>query len=336
MSHTSTALGAVVFPAAAVISLGASTLLVSRLERLAGKWRISEAMLGLVVALAADSPEVTSAVTASAGGRKVIGAGVVLGSNVFNLAALLGLSAVVAGRVALHRRVVLLDGITGAWVAISALLVLTGGWGAGAGLALVLAAVVPYVMVSGCSTRTLRRLGLPAGACSWLAGAVAEEELELRPAVRTTVHARSDLPVAAFSLVAVVLASTAMEATAQDLGRRLAVPDLVVGGVVLAVVTSLPNAVGAVYLAVRGRGQAVLSEAMNSNMLNVLAGLFLPGLFVGIGGPSRGGTLVAACYAGLTVVVLVMAFAGRGVSRPGGGAIVVSYFGFVAAVLAVS
>ena len=83
---------------------GASALLVSRLERLAGRWQLTEATLGLVVALAADSPEITSAITASAHGQANIGAGVVLGSNVFNLAALLGLGAIVARRVQLHRR----------------------------------------------------------------------------------------------------------------------------------------------------------------------------------------------------------------------------------------
>ncbi len=39
-------------------------------------------------------------------------------SNVFNLAALLGLAAVVAGRVGFHRRVVLLGGVPGVWVAV--------------------------------------------------------------------------------------------------------------------------------------------------------------------------------------------------------------------------
>lgn len=45
-----------------------------------------------------------------------------IGSNVFNLAALLGLSAVVAGRIAFHRRVVLLAGLPGVWVAAVCLL----------------------------------------------------------------------------------------------------------------------------------------------------------------------------------------------------------------------
>ena len=101
------------FVAGVAVSLSASWLLVSRLERLGERAGISEAWLGLVAALAADAPEITSAVAALAHGQSSIGAGVVIGSNVFNLAALLGLSAMVAGRIAFHRRVVLLGGVPG-------------------------------------------------------------------------------------------------------------------------------------------------------------------------------------------------------------------------------
>ena len=110
------------FAGAAVVSLAASWLLVSRLERLAERAGFSEAWLGLVAALAADAPEITSAVTALAGGQESVGAGRATGSNVFNLAALLGLAAVLAGRVAFHRRVVLLGGVPGVRVAAACLL----------------------------------------------------------------------------------------------------------------------------------------------------------------------------------------------------------------------
>ena len=89
------------FVAGVAVSLSASWLLVSRLERLGERAGLSEAWLGLVAALAADAPEITSAVTALARGQSSIGAGVVIGSNVFNLAALLGLSALLTGRWAL-------------------------------------------------------------------------------------------------------------------------------------------------------------------------------------------------------------------------------------------
>ena len=114
--------GILLFVAGVGVSLAASWLLVSRLERLGERAGFSEAWLGLVAALAADAPEITSAVTALARGQASVGAGVVIGSNVFNLAALLGLAAVVAGGIGFHRRVVLLAGLPGAWVAAVCLL----------------------------------------------------------------------------------------------------------------------------------------------------------------------------------------------------------------------
>src|SRR5580704_9196116 len=118
------ALGA--FAVAAVISLGTSWLLVTRLERLGERLGFSEALLGLLAALAADTPEITSAITALVRHQRAVGSGVVIGSNVFNLAALLGLGAVVAGRIGLHRKVVALGGAVALWVAIVCLGVVTG------------------------------------------------------------------------------------------------------------------------------------------------------------------------------------------------------------------
>ena len=117
--------GSLLFAAGAAVSLAASWLLVARLERLGERAGFSEAWLGLIAALAADAPEITSAVTALARGQAAVGAGVIIGSNVFNLAALLGLAAVVAGRIAFHRRVVLLSGVPAVWVAAATLLTVT-------------------------------------------------------------------------------------------------------------------------------------------------------------------------------------------------------------------
>ena len=106
-----------------------------------------------------------------------------------------------------------------------------------------------------------------------LAGrAVHEEEDELAEAVKPRRGTWRDAIAAVFALVAVVGASTVMEVAATGLGQRYGVADIVTGGLVLAIVTSLPNAVAAVYLARRGRGAAVLSIALNSNAINVSPG----------------------------------------------------------------
>ena len=61
--------GILLFCAGVVASLAASWLLVTRLERLGERAGFSEAWLGLVAALAADAPEITSSVVALAGAR---------------------------------------------------------------------------------------------------------------------------------------------------------------------------------------------------------------------------------------------------------------------------
>ncbi len=325
--------GILLFCAGVVVSLAASWLLVSRLERLGERAGFSEAWLGLVAALAADAPEITSAVTALSRGQASVGAGVVIGSNVFNLAALLGLAAVVAGWIGFHRRVVVLAGVPAVWIAAVCLLTVASVVGPAAGLVLTAVVLVPYVTVLGMRRARLERLRLPARWVRWLVAAVHEEEAELAEAIRPRRGTWRDVVAAAVALIAVVGASTVMEVAATDLGRRYAVADIVVGGLVLAVVTSLPNAVSAVYLARRGRGAAVLSIALNSNAINVVAGLLVPACLAGLGPRSGPGTLVAAWYAGLTVLALALAFRGRGLGRLPGSAIIAGYLAFVTALV---
>ena len=281
------------FLAGAAVSLATGWLLVSRLERVGERLGLSEALLGMVAALAADAPEVTAAVSATASGQQRLGAGVVIGSNVFNLAALLGLGAVVAGRIGLHRKVVLLAGTVAVAVAVVCLTVVLGVVPPVTGCLLGLVIVALYVVALGVSGQGLARLRLPRPWIGWLRSAVAEEEAELELALRPAPARWPDVMVAAGSLVVVVVASVTMERAAAALGNRFAVPEIVVGGLVLAAVTSLPNAVAAVYLAARGRGAATLSTALNSNTLNVVIGVLVPAALIGLGRPS-GQTFFAA------------------------------------------
>lgn len=322
------------FLAGALVSLGMSLVLVSRLERIAERAGLSEGLLGVVAALAADSPEITSAVTALAHRQQRVGVGVVLGSNVFNLAALLGLGAVVAGRIALHRRVVLLGGAVGLWTAATCVLVVLGLLSPAAGIVVAGLALVPYLLALGLDGRPPP--GLPRRLAGWLASAVIEEEAELAEAIRPRRGEPRDAAEAAAALVLVVIASVLMETAAAALGRRYAVPGIITGGIVLAAVTSLPNAVAAVYLAAKGRGAAVLSTALNSNALNVIAGLLVPAAVTGLGRPSGQAATVAAWYAGLTLFALAAAYRDSGIGRSAGLIIIGAYLVFVGSLLAIA
>jgi cation:H+ antiporter len=321
------------FVAGALVSLAVSGVLVSRLERVGERLGLSEALLGIVAALAADAPEVTAAVAAIAGHQQRLGAGVVIGSNVFNLAALLGLGAVVAGRVRLHRKVVVLGGAVALTVAIVCLVVVTGVVPPAAGFAFVLVTVVLYAVALGASDQRLARFRLPRPWIAWIRSAVAEEESELEEAIRPRRGRWQDVAVAAVSLLVVVAASVTMERAASALGSRFAIPEIVVGGLVLAAVTSLPNAVAAVYLAAHGRGAATLSTALNSNTLNIALGLLLPATLIGLGQPAGQTVLIAAWYIGLTIVTLAFAYRDRGIRRVTGILIIAAYVVFTGSLL---
>jgi cation:H+ antiporter len=319
----------IIFLAGAAVSLGASYVLVTRLERIGERLGLSEGLLGVLAALAGDAPEITSAVTALALGQAQVGAGVVIGSNVFNLAALLGLGAVVAGRIALHRKVILLGGVVGIWIAVVCLVMVLGLIPAGAALVAALAALIPYLIVLGASRARLARIPLARRWAAWLAEAVSEEEAELEEVIHPAHGRGRDVAVAGAMLAVVVAASVAMEQAATRLGTHFSIPPIIIGGVVLAAVTSLPNSVAAVYLAARGRGAAMLSTTLNSNALNVTAGLLLPATITGLGAPSGQADLIAVWYLALTLIALAYAYRDSGMSRPTGALIIGAYLVFL-------
>ena len=318
-----------VFIAGAVTSLAASVVLVTRLERLGQRLGAPEAMLGLATALAADSPEI-----AAASGRdrqRAARRGRRRRTRLQRIqpAVLLGLSALIAGRIALHRRVVVFEGVVALWVALMSVTTVAGIIAPGLSLSLTLVVFVPYVVVSALPPAKRRRLPLPEPWRAWLASAVNEEELELLAAIHPRRGRWTDAAAALVALGIVVAASTAMERSASTLGVRWSVSSIVVGGVVLAAVTSLPNAVAAVYLASRGRASATLSEALNSNALNAIVGLMIPAAILDIGRLSAGGLVAAGWYAGLTGLTVGLAYAARGLGRRAGVLIIAVYLAFV-------
>ncbi|HVA04455.1 MAG TPA: hypothetical protein VMU64_12010 [Acidimicrobiales bacterium] len=326
----------IAFAVGAVVCLGTSWVLVSKLEMTGERFGYSEASLGLLAALAADTPEITAAVTALTRHERAVGAGVVIGSNVFNLAALLGLGAVVAGRLHLHRKVVVLGGAVAIWMAVVCLITVTRVVDPVGGLVLVLVVLVAYITVLAGRRRLLRRLRLPPSWVTWLSTAVEEEELELVVAIRPAPAKGRDMVAAAIALALVVGSAVAMERGASALGRHDHVPGVIIGGLVLAAVTSLPNAVAAIYLASKGRGAAAFSTALNSNTLNVVAGLVIPATFLGLTRPSGQTVFITAAYGGLTLLTLVLAFADRGLRRSAGWLVVAGYAAFVACLVVVS
>jgi cation:H+ antiporter len=318
----------IIFLSGAAVSLISSWRLVSRVEALGHAFGVSEVLLGLMAAVGANAPEITSSISALDAHQPTIAAGVILGSNVFNLAALLGLGAIIAGGIGLHRRVLILEGTLAVALASLCLLTVLHALSAPWSLGLAVALFVLY-----CATIFLRRpqvsrQGL-ARILRWLDITISEEEEELQSSPVLASRQVRDVIELVLCLAIVVVASIVMEHSGSTLGTRWHVSSVVVGTLVLAAVTSLPNMVAAIYLVRHRRIAATLSTALNSNALNVLLGFLLPGTILGVGVTTAPTTLVAAWYLAFTLVIIVLATWRRGVGRAFGIAIVLSYGIFV-------
>src|SRR5262245_2302615 len=142
------------------VMLAASSLFAGRLDHIGLRLGLPEALLGLLTALAADAPEISSAIAALVQNQHALAVGVVVGSNAFNLAAMLGLSAVIAGRVRARHETLEIEAFVGLWLLAVMLVVVAGGLGATAGGVLVAIVVVPYVALLAAGPRLARKLPL--------------------------------------------------------------------------------------------------------------------------------------------------------------------------------
>src|ERR1700682_5350335 len=152
----STAFALVVFAVGLGVSLGASEFLVRGFGRLGANGGLAAGLVGLLTALGADAPEISSAIAAQFSGAKDVGLGVILGSNLFNLAALLGFSAVVAGRVSFRRILLALDGGVALWATLAVGAMLLRGLAPAIALVLVLAVFLFYVLLLAAKPRMIQ------------------------------------------------------------------------------------------------------------------------------------------------------------------------------------
>jgi cation:H+ antiporter len=317
-----------VFAVSIGVMLVASSLFAGRLDHIGLRLGLPETLLGLLTALAADAPELASAVTALVENRHEVAVGVAVGASVFNLAAMLGLSAFVTARIQARHEVLELEAFVGLWLIAVAGLVAAGVLGGTTAAVLVGVVAVPYVAILAAGPRLTRRLPIGPAESRFLGRSFGEQHRQLKPldSRREVVQIVLVLVVA---LCLIVAGSIGAVRAATSLADQWSVPESLVGAVVLAVLTALPNAWTGIRFGLQHRGSALMSETLNSNSINVVAGIALPAAL---------GTLVT--FSHLDVFNLVWLFAmtaaalvlfGRrgGAGRRAGAFLIVLYAVFV-------
>lgn len=310
------------FAGSLLLCLGAAELLIRGLTRLGIKAGLQEGLIGLLAALGADAPELSSAVTAILSGAREVGVGVVVGSNLFNLAALLGVSSLFSKGVRIRRDPLLLDAAVGMTILLlAAALLWTPVPPAVVGFP-AFAIFAAYALLLGHFHGVGRRYWPEAFEVAADVGPEARQSLSWRPALL--------LPAA---VAGVLLGSVGMVHSALELAAAWHLSPWLLGSVVLAGLTSLPNLYVAIHFARADRGTALVSAAMNSNTINLVGGLFAPALLLGLGAAGSAAPAMAWLLL-LTSLAVGLAAWRREISGWTGSLLVMVYLVFVAVAVA--
>jgi cation:H+ antiporter len=322
-----------VFLVSIAVMLAASALFAERLDHIGLRLGLPETLLGLLTALAADAPEISSAITALVAHQHATAVGVVVGASTFNIAAMLGLSAVVTGCVRGRHEALELEGFVGLWVIAVTLAVVAGALGETAGGVLVAAVVVPYVVLLAAGPRIAQRLRLGVAESRFLRRSFGEGHRAVEP-LDSRREATILVLVLLTALGLIVAGSIGAVRAATDLGREWSVPEGIVGVVVLGILAALPNAWTGVRFGLQQRGSALISETLNSNSINIVVGLAIPaafGVFAAFPGLA---VFDLAWLLGMTVVALVLFGRRGGAGRISGSFLILLYAVFLAVQIA--
>ena len=260
--------------------LGAN-LLVRGASNLALSFGISPLVVGLtIVALGTSAPEIAVSVASVLEGKTDMAVGNVVGSNIFNVLFILGLSALIVPLV-VHRQLIRQEvPIMFALTLLLTVLVMDGQLQAWEGGVLVVLLVV-YTTFLVVQSRRETQVGLAEVTAS--SPSVSEPETELQPPPPGAWDAKlpAQLALMAVGLAFLVLGSDWLVGAAVVFAKALGVSDVVIALTIVAAGTSMPEVATSIAAALKGERDIAVGNVVGSCIFNILGCLGISGLIAG-------------------------------------------------------
>jgi cation:H+ antiporter len=249
---------ALLFLAALVLLVAGGEILVRGAARLAAGIGVSPLIVGLtVVAFGTSSPELAVSVRAALAGQPDLAVGNVVGSNIFNVLFILGISGAIVP-LAVSRQLVRIDiPVMVALSAVALLFALDGRIGRLEATAFVVA-LLAYVALQ----VRLSRSEPPNG-----------DELQ-----GTAGNPLLNVALIAAGLGLLLVGSNWLVRAASEIAASLGVTRLVIGLTIVAAGTSMPEVVTSVIAGLRGQRDIAVGNVIGSNIFNILAVLGITGM----------------------------------------------------------
>lgn len=309
------------FLAGLVLLIVGAESLVRGASRLAGALGISPLIIGLtVVAFGTSSPELAVSIKAALSGQADVAVGNVVGSNIFNVLFILGISALIAPLV-VAQQLVRLD--VPLMILLSFVVLAMGANGnlshlEGAILVVALFTYIAFLIYQG--RRESREV---------------EQEYasEYGPDRNTGIRGHALNPVmVAVGLALLVLGSRWLVEGAVRFAAALGVSELIIGLTIVAAGTSLPEVVTSIIAALKGERDIAVGNVVGSNLFNIMAVLGLTGVIApgGISVPDAAIGFDIPVMIAVAVACLPMFFTGYIIARWEGAVFLGYYLAYTA------
>jgi len=247
------------------LSIVGAELLVRGASRIALALGISPLLVGLtIVAMGTSSPEIAVSIQAAVKGGD-IALGNALGSNIFNVLMILGLSAAIVPLKVPHQLVKLDVPIMIGASLLVWLMALNGRLGFWEGI-LLLAGIVGYCSLSIQIARRER--------AAWRAETSDSVRAE-NPTNRSAGRILVNLVLAAVGLLLLILGADQMVNGAVAMARLLGISEMIIGLTIVAAGTSMPEVVTSVMASIRGEREIAVGNVVGSNIFNIFCVLGL-------------------------------------------------------------
>ena len=300
--------------------------LVRGAARLARALGISAIVIGLtIVAFGTSAPELVVTTLAALRGQPDVAVGNVVGSNIVNIALILGLSAAVSA-VRVQPGIIMRE--MPIMIAAAVALVVLGADGliGRADATVLVAAFIAFLLYM---LRIARR-GEPTPALE----TEFEEFEELSGHLPTGTNRMRDVLLIAVGLVGLVVGAELLVRSAVSVARAAGVSELVIGLTIISIGTSLPELATSVVAALRGEADIAVGNVVGSNIFNVLAVLGIAPLIHPIAVDRSLYGLEMWVMLGLSVALPVLCRTGMRLARIEGALLVAGYLAFLVVLVA--
>ena len=247
------------FIAGLITLIVGADLLVRGASRLAAAFGVAPLVIGLtIVAIGTASPEIAVSLQAAAAGQGDLTLGNVLGSNIFNILVILGVTAIVTP-ITIAEQLIRKDAPIVLGISLLTFVLAFDGklsWQDGAMLLIGLIAYMSFaIRQSQLESKKVQK----------------EYAEEFAPKEKkTTLNNSVNLIFILIGLALLVLGSNWLVESATQIAKSLGVSELVIGLTIVAVGTSLPEVATSVMAALKGESDIAVGNAIGSNIFNLL------------------------------------------------------------------